>query len=170
MIFASVSLAPQRAYRPFRLGLAVLSQETARGYRRSGFDKKVEDYRKHAEECRILAGRSRVPAERDMLFNMARTWDNLAKARADQIAQHQRVKDIAPGPGGDDRMNGAIPIEKLNASNESLGTFPSKDAAMPAFEEAIAKRDPLRAAIEPVDADPTTENSASYQWSPGRAR
>jgi hypothetical protein len=44
-----------------------------------------------------------------------------------------------------------------------LGTFPSKDAAMPAFAEAIAKHDPLRAAIEPVDAKATPENSASYQ-------
>ena len=51
-----------------------------------------------------------------------------------------------------------------------LGSFPSKDAAMPAFQEAIAKHDPLRATIEPVNADATPENSASYQWSPGRAR
>jgi hypothetical protein len=51
-----------------------------------------------------------------------------------------------------------------------LGIFPSKDAAMPAFQEAIAKHDPLRATIEPVEAKATPENSASYQWSPGRAR
>jgi hypothetical protein len=51
-----------------------------------------------------------------------------------------------------------------------LGIFPSKDAAMSAFQEAIAKHDPLRAAIEPVNAEATPENSASYQWSPGRAR
>jgi hypothetical protein len=51
-----------------------------------------------------------------------------------------------------------------------LGIFPSKDVAMPAFQEAIAKHDPLRAAIEPVEAKVTPENSASYQWSPGRAR
>ncbi len=51
-----------------------------------------------------------------------------------------------------------------------LGVFPSKDAAMPAFQEAIAKHDPLRATIEPVDADATLENSASYQWSLGRPR
>ena len=51
-----------------------------------------------------------------------------------------------------------------------LGVFPSKDAAMPAFQEAIAKHDPPRATIEPVNADATPENSASYQWSPGRAR
>jgi hypothetical protein len=51
-----------------------------------------------------------------------------------------------------------------------LGVFPSKDAAMQAFQEAIAKHDPLRAAIEPIEAKSTPENSASYQWSPGRAR
>jgi hypothetical protein len=51
-----------------------------------------------------------------------------------------------------------------------LGTFSSKDAAMPAFQEAIAKHDPLRARIEPVSAEATPENSASYQWSPGHAR
>jgi hypothetical protein len=51
-----------------------------------------------------------------------------------------------------------------------LGSFPSKDAAMSAFQEAIAKHDPLRARIEPVNAEATPENSASYQWSPGRAR
>jgi hypothetical protein len=48
-----------------------------------------------------------------------------------------------------------------------LGTFPSKDVALPAFQEAIATHDPLRARIEPVDAESTPENSASYQWAPG---
>ena len=47
-----------------------------------------------------------------------------------------------------------------------LGTYPSKDAAMPAFQEAIAKDDTLRATIEPVDAKATPENSASYRRSP----
>jgi hypothetical protein len=48
-----------------------------------------------------------------------------------------------------------------------LGTYPSKDAAMPAFQEAIAKDDTLRAAIEPVETNSTPENSASYQRSSG---
>ncbi len=78
---------------------------------------KVEDYPKHAQECLMLAG-ARASRQRDMLLNMAKTWDELAKGRAEQIAQHQRMKDIASGPGGDDRMNGAIPIDKLNASND----------------------------------------------------
>jgi hypothetical protein len=51
-----------------------------------------------------------------------------------------------------------------------LGSFPSKDAAMAAFQAAIAKHNPLQARIEPVNVEATPENSASYQWSPGRAR
>jgi hypothetical protein len=46
-----------------------------------------------------------------------------------------------------------------------LGTYPSKDAALPAFQAEIAKDDTLRATIEPVEADATPENSASYQRS-----
>jgi hypothetical protein len=47
-----------------------------------------------------------------------------------------------------------------------LGTYPSKDAAMPAFRAAIAKDDTLRATIEPVEAKATPQNFASYQRSP----
>jgi hypothetical protein len=80
---------------------------------------KVEDYRKHAEEYRTMAKRARSPKERDMLLNMARTWDDLAEHRAGQIAQKQRMKDIAARPGGDDRATPAsIPIDRLNASND----------------------------------------------------
>jgi hypothetical protein len=50
-----------------------------------------------------------------------------------------------------------------------LGTYPSKDAAMPAYQEAIVKDDTLRATIQPVDAKATPENSASYRWCAGRA-
>jgi hypothetical protein len=46
-----------------------------------------------------------------------------------------------------------------------FGTYPSKDAAMPTYQEAIAKTDTLRAAIEPVNAEATPENSASYERS-----
>ena len=80
---------------------------------------KAEEYRKHAEECRMLAGRSRAPGERDMLFNMAKTWDDLAKTRAAQIAQQRRMEDIASGPEG--RIKGTAPRTpsiSLNASND----------------------------------------------------
>jgi hypothetical protein len=44
-----------------------------------------------------------------------------------------------------------------------LGTFPTKDAALPAFRELIGKVDTLRVTIEPVDGDRTADNIASYQ-------
>jgi hypothetical protein len=73
---------------------------------------KVEGFRKHAEECRTLAGRARSLQECDMLLNMATTWDELTKAREQQIAQQQRIKGVASGPGGDARMNSvSIPID-----------------------------------------------------------
>jgi hypothetical protein len=51
--------------------------------------------------------------------------EGLAKAREAQIAQQQRMTDIATGPGGDNRMDGAsIPVDKLNASNEEYALFP----------------------------------------------
>jgi hypothetical protein len=52
---------------------------------------------------------------------------------------------------------------------ERSGNLSPNGAAMPAFQEAIAKHDPLRAVIEPIEAKATPENSASYQWSPGSA-
>jgi hypothetical protein len=79
---------------------------------------KVESYRKHAEECRTLAERARSSDEREMLLNMANTWEGLATARMAQISQQQRMKDIAAGPGGDDRATPtSIPVDRLNASN-----------------------------------------------------
>jgi hypothetical protein len=92
---------------------------TIRRYRRSGSVQKAEEYRKHAEECRMLAGRSRAPAEREMLLNMAKTWDDLAKARASNrpAATHEGYR--IPVPAGRIRFNPAsIPIDKLNASND----------------------------------------------------
>jgi hypothetical protein len=54
-----------------------------------------------------------------MLLNMARTWDDLAASVLTQVAQQQRMKDIAAGPGGDDRVTSAsIPVDRLNASND----------------------------------------------------
>jgi hypothetical protein len=47
-----------------------------------------------------------------------------------------------------------------------LCIYPSKQAALPAFRELIGKPDVLRATIEPVDADRTDDNFASYQRSP----
>jgi hypothetical protein len=40
--------------------------------------KKVEDYRAHADECRLMANRARSPEDKAMLMNMAATWASLA--------------------------------------------------------------------------------------------
>jgi hypothetical protein len=80
---------------------------------------KVEEFRKHAEECRAMATHARSLQECNMLLSMACTWDDLAEARVAQIAERQRVIDIAFGPGGDGPTPGAsIPVDKLNASND----------------------------------------------------
>jgi hypothetical protein len=44
-----------------------------------------------------------------------------------------------------------------------LGIYPSKNAALPAFKELIAKEDTLRAIIDPVESERSGENFASYQ-------
>jgi hypothetical protein len=71
--------------------------------------KKVEDYRQHAQECRLLGRRARSPDERAMLMNMADTWESLAADRVAQIARQQRLAEPA---------RGSIPADKLNASND----------------------------------------------------
>jgi len=43
--------------------------------------KKASEYRKHAEECRILAKQVPEGPQREQLLEMARTWDNLANDR-----------------------------------------------------------------------------------------
>jgi hypothetical protein len=78
---------------------------------------KVENYRRHSEECRTMAGRARSPQEREMLLNMARTWDDLAAHRAEQIARKKRLEEIEAGPTNG-RSRGSIPIDRLNASND----------------------------------------------------
>jgi len=63
--------------------------------------RKIEDYRKHAEECRLMLARSRTEDERQMLLNMAATWESLARDREEQIARQQRIKQLDPKPDGD---------------------------------------------------------------------
>jgi hypothetical protein len=75
--------------------------------------KKVEDYRQHAGECRSMANRSRSPEEREMLLNMARTWDSLATERVTQLERKKRIASLEETAG-----RGSIPIDRLNASND----------------------------------------------------
>ena len=43
--------------------------------------KKAEEYRRHAEECRVLARAAQNGEHRNQLLIMAETWDGLAAER-----------------------------------------------------------------------------------------
>jgi hypothetical protein len=59
--------------------------------------RKAADYRKHAEECRMLA-RNMAPGEqRDLLLNMAQTWESLAADRERDLAKRGIKLDDDPG-------------------------------------------------------------------------
>jgi hypothetical protein len=53
--------------------------------------RKVSDYLRHAEECRILAKTADTPEHRKTLLAMAETWLELAEARKREIARKRRV-------------------------------------------------------------------------------
>jgi hypothetical protein len=74
--------------------------------------KKVEEYRAHAEECRLMAARARTPREKDMLINMAATWESVAVDRQARIARQKRMAELGNGAAA------SIPIDHLNASND----------------------------------------------------
>ena len=60
---------------------------------------KVEDYRKHAQECRQMLSRARSDDERQMLEQMVMTWEALATAREDQIARQARINELEIAKG-----------------------------------------------------------------------
>jgi hypothetical protein len=57
--------------------------------------KTVAEYIRHAEECEALARGSATPDERDMIFNMARTWRMLAERRLKMLAMRDE-EVVAP--------------------------------------------------------------------------
>jgi hypothetical protein len=54
--------------------------------------RKVEDYLQHAAECRQLAAATANDEHRQMLLEMAKTWESLAQDRAEQLARLKRMK------------------------------------------------------------------------------
>jgi hypothetical protein len=52
--------------------------------------KKASEYRKHAEECRVLA-KGTQGEQRDQLLEMAATWDKLALERSELIRKHPEL-------------------------------------------------------------------------------
>jgi len=53
--------------------------------------KKASEYRKHSEECRVLAKQVPEGPQREQLLEMARTWDNLANDRETLIRKHPEL-------------------------------------------------------------------------------
>ena len=52
---------------------------------------KVSEYRQHAKECRGLAKRSRSLEHREMLLNIAATWESLANDRIKTAEGLERI-------------------------------------------------------------------------------
>jgi hypothetical protein len=53
--------------------------------------KTAAEYRKHAEECRVLAKQVPEGEQRKQLLEMARTWDNLAADREKLVRNHPEL-------------------------------------------------------------------------------
>jgi hypothetical protein len=60
--------------------------------------RKVSDYRKHAEECRKLMRGAKTPEHREMLHQMAETWESLAESREKQL-QRRANSDLLRDSG-----------------------------------------------------------------------
>jgi hypothetical protein len=55
---------------------------------------KIEHYRLRAQECRELASRARNESDRQMLLNMAETWETMAVGRAQQLQRNKRLRAL----------------------------------------------------------------------------
>jgi hypothetical protein len=68
--------------------------------------KTAMEYRKHAEECRMLARGVSEGEQRHQLLEMARTWDNLAETREGLVRNHPEL-DTAKNP---------VPVQQTSRS------------------------------------------------------
>ena len=62
-------------------------------------DEKVSEYRQHAKECRGLAKQSRSAEHRQMLLNMAVTWESLANDRIRTAEGLERIAKLEKAAG-----------------------------------------------------------------------
>ena len=53
--------------------------------------KKASEYRRHAEECRLLASKTRAGPQKDQLIAMAVTWEKLAAERSALVRRHPEL-------------------------------------------------------------------------------
>ena len=69
--------------------------------------KKASEYRRHAEECRVLAQRMAQGEHRDQLLEMAATWEKLAADRSEFVCRHpelglagEHAEEVGPTEAG----------------------------------------------------------------------
>ena len=67
---------------------------------------KLDEYRKHARECRALAKQMEQGEHRDQLVKMAETWEVLAAERE----RSQRNAGQEPATGAEPQGNGEPPL------------------------------------------------------------
>ena len=53
--------------------------------------KKASEYRQHADECRLLASKTRAGPHKDQLLEMASTWEQLAAERSALVHRHPEL-------------------------------------------------------------------------------
>jgi hypothetical protein len=53
---------------------------------------KIIDFRQHAQECRQLAARCKVPEESEMLLRMADSWEALAHVREQSLERKRKLR------------------------------------------------------------------------------
>ena len=62
--------------------------------------RKVEEYSRHAAECRQLAAATSNAESRRQLLDMAETWDGLARDREEQLAREARLSVLEKNRNG----------------------------------------------------------------------
>ena len=62
--------------------------------------RKVDEYRRHAAECRQLAAATSNADSRRQLLDMAETWDGLARDREEQLAREARLSVLEKNRNG----------------------------------------------------------------------
>jgi len=77
---------------------------------------KVSEYRQHAKECRVLAHKSRSSEHRDMLLNMAATWESLADDRiktAEGLKRMQHGRAVSVARSTERALHARLPNHSL---------------------------------------------------------
>ena len=77
---------------------------------------KVSEYRQHPKECRVLAHRSRSSQHRDMLLDMAATWESLPDEPAHSAAAGRHLVDARPAQRPQTTSFNTAPVESHAAS------------------------------------------------------